>query len=392
MAIGRINKMSIEFEAYHYILNGVGGIGKTSMVRDIGELITGSDKGTLVLTLGAEPEPTHIDNIFYEPVTDFVMFSQTIKELTENRKDYPETKFVALDSLDELFRIAEEYVVMEYNNSINTEKAKKAKSISGAYGGYQKGEDRVIDLVIKLIEKLKKHYSVIIIGHTKMKSKTDIYSQTSYEQISCSVSNKYYTAIKDKFNLVATCYNEKVIDNVEDVLNPFTKKKEKKGQLVSEKRVIIFRDDDNAVDTKTHFPHIESKIDFSAENFIKAVEDALIKKKNNDKVEIKPLYRPVTDEIGEVETEETEFKDIDETEVSEIENNVVLGVVEETDNKGDKVDIPTKEEMFETVKSKIKNIDDETKAKVRTILTKNNTTLTKDIDKDILKQIYDIIA
>lgn len=77
---------------------------------------------------------------------------------------------------------------------------------------------------------------------------------------------------------------------------------------------------------------------------------------------------------------------------TETKRDIELGVVEKTNRNNDKVDTPTREEMLETIKNKIKNIDDETKAKVKTILTKNNTTLTKDIDENILKQIYDIIA
>jgi hypothetical protein len=43
---------------------------------------------------------------------------------------------------------------------------------------------------------------------------------------------------------------------------------------------MVFADDDNAIDTKSHFEYIESKIDFNAENFVHAVEDAIAIKLN----------------------------------------------------------------------------------------------------------------
>ena len=43
---GVINKMSEKFEDYSYIINGVGGIGKTTLVYEIGKIVTGSDEGT----------------------------------------------------------------------------------------------------------------------------------------------------------------------------------------------------------------------------------------------------------------------------------------------------------------------------------------------------------
>ena len=39
--------------------------------------------------------------------------------------------------------------------------------------------------------------------------------------------------------------------------------------------VLVFADTENAVDCKSHFPYIAAKVDFGAENFIKAVRDAL---------------------------------------------------------------------------------------------------------------------
>ena len=54
---GTINKMSEKFEDYSYIINGVGGIGKTTLVYEIGKLKTGSNEGTFIITCGGENKP-----------------------------------------------------------------------------------------------------------------------------------------------------------------------------------------------------------------------------------------------------------------------------------------------------------------------------------------------
>ena len=62
--------------------------------------------------------------------------------------------------------------------------------------------------------------------------------------------------------------------------------------LTDRKRVMVFADDDNAIDTKTHFEYIAHKIDLSAEGLIKAVEEAItIKLNGSENIEEK---KPIT--------------------------------------------------------------------------------------------------
>lgn len=270
-------KMSEKFEDYSYIINGVGGIGKTTLVYEIGKLVTGSNEGTFIITCGGENKPKHIPDAFGDVAPDFKTFVAIVKELCSNREAYPDTKFVAIDSLDEFARITEAYVIAEWNASCDINE--RAKSISQAYKGFQKGESRACDLMIQQVLKLQEAgYSLLEIGHTKTKSKTDVITQVQFEQLTCNLDNKYYNALKDKVNLVAMCYFEHVIDNVEEKKNAFTKKMDKVGELVDRKRVMVFADDDNAIDCKSHFEYIAHKIDFDSEGFVKAVEDAIAMK------------------------------------------------------------------------------------------------------------------
>lgn len=402
MAIGKVYEMSTSFKDYSYIIIGEGGIGKTTLAHELGKLATGGNKGTLIFTIGAENIPTHIDGRYNEVVPDFPTLMKYAKELAKNRTtEYADTHFICIDSIDEYYRLDENYVVAEYNASIQGDKEKRpAKSISGAYGGYQKGEDRAVDLAIKIFDILKKAgYQVLFIGHTKVKSEKDPMTGIAYDKLTCSINAKYYNALKDKVNLVVNCYNEKEIIDIKEEKNPFNKKMENKGKLVKTKRVMIFRDNDNAIDTKTHFPHIVNKIDFSAEGFVKAVEDALIKKKNGDKVEIQPYFRPEsndsaednivdnTDEFEEIEEETIEdIDDVDLTEKTKTEQAITEEVKTET-KEAETIDI---NELRKEISVKFKTADKENQSKAREILKSAGVTL-KDADVDVLKEIISII-
>ena len=274
---GTINKMSEKFEDYSYIINGVGGIGKTTLVYEIGKIITGSNEGTFIITCGGENKPKHIPGAFGDVAPDFKTFCAIVKELCDNKAEYPDTRFVAIDSLDEYARLAENFVVAEWNATCDINE--RAKSIAQAYKGYQKGENRACDLMIQQVIKLQNAgYSILEIGHTKTKLKEDVITKVQFEQLTCNLDNKYYNALKDKVNLVAMCYWENVVENIEEKKNAFTKKMDKVGELTDRKRVMVFADDDNAIDTKTHFEYIAHKIDLSAQGFINAVEEAIAMK------------------------------------------------------------------------------------------------------------------
>lgn len=321
---GRICEMKRKFEDYDYIILGVGGVGKTTLAYELGKKITGSDEGTFIITCGAENEPMHINGAFGETDRTFEELAECVKYLCEHKDEYPHTKFVAIDSIDEYVRIACDAVVREWNRICDKtgETASKAKSIVQAYKGFQKGEDRAIDLIIKQIVKLKDAgYHLLYIGHTKVKSSTDVMQDnTKFDQLTCSVQPKFYNAIKDKANLAVMCYFENEIVGIKEEKNPFNKKMEKKGTLVNKKRVMLFTDDSNTVDTKTHFEYIVNKADMSADNLIKAVEDAIAAKlaapvgahKSPEMVEMAmPAPEPSSDEELDTTANISDIDDLD---------------------------------------------------------------------------------
>ena len=371
---GKTAVMGEHFYYYNYLINGVAAIGKTHLAHHLGIAATGSNEGTFIITCGREPEPTHIPNSpFYEHAKTFKEVMDIVKELTTNKVEYPNTKFIAIDSIDEIFRIAEDYVVAEWNNICKIDE--KAKSISQAYKGFQKGENRVCDLIVKLLGNITDAgYKVIFIGHTKQKTSSDIYSGVSFDQITCSVDNKYYNVIKDKVNLVATCYYEKEIADIEEVKDAFSKKLKKKGNLISQKKVIVFADDDNAIDTKSHFAQIVPKIDFSVDGFVKAVEDAILAQKNGTTIKVEtPITTTSTAKVETPIIEETPI-DTDETPIEE--------TIETVD----------KSALMDDIRTRFKSAGDDTKKQIKAILKEKGSGKLDDIlDIDVLNEISAIL-
>lgn len=387
---GIINKMSEKFEDYSYIINGVGGIGKTTLVYEIGKIITGSDEGTFIITCGGENKPKHIPGAFGDVAPDFKTFCAIVKELCDNKEEYPNTRFVAIDSLDEYARICENFVVAEWNAQCDINE--RAKSIAQAYKGFQKGENRACDLMIQQIIKLQNAgYSMLEIGHTKTKLKEDVITKIQFEQLTCNLDNKYYNALKDKVNLVAMCYWENLVENIEEKKNVFTKKMDKVGELTDRKRVMVFADNDNAIDTKTHFEYITSKIDLSAEGFIKAVEEAIAMKleatgEETSKKPSKKSTKPKPTPISEPESEE-DSEVVDE----QIDEDFDIFNEEESAQEEELV-VPVDKEVLSAIRGSYKLADADIKAQVKTVLENYGNKLASEMRPSDVEKIKTILG
>ena len=401
---GKINKMKTRFQDYNYIINGEGGVGKTSLAHQLGKEVTGSDEGTLIITLGGEPAPEHIPNAFGDVAKDFKTFMSIVKELCDNKEAYPDTIFVALDSLDEYARITEEYVIKEWNAQCDINE--RAKSIKQAYKGYQGGENRACTLMIQEVLKLQNAgYKMIEIGHTKVKTKDDPLSDVKYEQLTCNLDNKYYNAMKDKVNLVAMCAFENNIDNVEERKNAFTKKMEKIGKLQSRTRVMIFEDNDVAIDTKTHFEYITPKIELGARNFIEAVESAIamkLEEVGEVPAKKKPTPKKATKKAPVVE-EERDQEDIELLAALREDDNLddeppfdIEDEVEDIFDEEETVDqnaiITLDDDRLNAIRAAFKGSDTNTKAKVKVYLSAYGNKLSAEMRKNDVDAIESVLG
>ena len=317
------------------------------------------------MTCGAENLPDHMGRVFGELDRTFEDFVEGVDYLCKHRDEYPDTKFVAIDSIDEWLRIVSDYVVREWNRTC--EKAgkpeEKSKNLAGSYKGFNKGEKRAIDLMIKQIDA---GYHLIYIGHTATRSASDNMQQVKFDQLTCSIPAQFYNAIKDKANLAVMCYFENEIVGIKEEKNPFNKKMEKKGTLVNKKRVMLFTDDSNTVDTKTHFEYIVNKADMSADNLIKAVEDAIAAKLaapvgSHKSPEMVEMAMPAPESIPEDEDLDatTNASDIDDLDPDASDVDLDMDGADHA---------PTIEDLRAEIQGKLRTASAEVKKKAKEIL------------------------
>lgn len=273
--VGKLREVKVDIANYSYLINGIAGVGKTTTVSEIAVKKYGVE-GYLLLTIGAEPMPEHIGNIYNERVADWSDLEDAIESICEYKnEDYPELRVVGIDSIDEVFRLAENEVILRHNRK---HQDKRTDTIKSAFGGYQAGENMVINMVIETLFKLR-DYGIcpFFIGHTKTKNKTDQISEIEFEQITSNLDNKYYTAIKDKVSVVMCAYMEREMEDLQTVKDAFTKQNKQVGKIKSEKRMVTFRDEEFAIDVKSHLKHIIPKCELDSDIIIKELEEAIRK-------------------------------------------------------------------------------------------------------------------
>ena len=296
--LGHKTEVKVDIANYNYLINGIGGIGKTTTVAEIGQKLFGED-GYMHLTIGKEPKPDHIGGLWNEVADTWDDLKEIIDEIVKYKSDYPKLRMVGIDSTDELYRICEEKVVEMHNDSVVDVK-KRVKSIAAAFGGYQAGNNKAVDLVTNLLFKLNTvGVSLFFIGHSKQKTKEDPVTGISYEIITSTLDNKYYNSIKDKVNVAGTAYIEREFTDIKTVQDGFTKKDKQVGAVASERRVVAFRDTDGTqIDTKSHFKYMASKVELDADKIIEEIKNAI-------KAQAKMFNGKISDE----EIEETAKKD-----------------------------------------------------------------------------------
>lgn len=322
--IGSIRQVKKDIASYSYLMNGIAGIGKTTTVTEIGQKEYGVD-GFLLLTIGQEPEPEHIGNLWNERATDWDDLEEIIDTLCEYKdEDYPNLRMVGIDSVDEVFRLAEAKVIELHNKKV-TSATDKINTIAAAFGGYQKGENKVVDLVSTTLFKLRDYgISLFFIGHTKQKNKKDLMTEIEFEQITSNLDSKYYNCIKDKVNIVCCAYMEREMTDLETMKDAFTKKNKQVGKIASEKRVVSFRDEEYALDVKSHLKYICEKCELDSDVIISELKSAIDKQSQmfgSTASNIEQEQKPVRRKIGKPEESVDDTK-VKEEKLSKIKSNI----------------------------------------------------------------------
>lgn len=368
----RKNVVKADLCNYSILLNGIGGVGKTTLFYQVTTKLYGEDGG-LMINVGNEPQPNHIVNANYLQADTFKDIVEFVNELCKGRNGaYSHIKVVGFDTLDTVYDLAEDYVLEEYNNSVDG--GKEVNTIKSAYGGYQAGENRVVDLVVKTLFKLRNYgYGLWINGHTKRKTKADQLGNIEYEQLTSDLPAKYYNAIKNKVNIVGTAYIRRSFDNMKQVKDAYNKGKMKTvGTVTDESRIIVFRDDDYAIDCKSHFPEICDACEFDRDCFIEAIYDAIKKELE------KQVGKPISDE---------QMKKVQEQQQKEQKEQVEQLIKEKVAEEQKQNDEQEKERILQQLVGGYKTMSKEKKLHIKQVLTDNGASKLQELPVEVLKTL-----
>lgn len=399
MAYGKKNTIDTDLSKVIFGLLGESGIGKSTTLFHMAETLFG-DEGYILLDMGSEYGSEYIEGVVSEQVETFKKFIAIVDDICKNKeKDYPKLKVVLADTLDALFEIGEPYLTKLYNQEHLGEKNfVPAKTINATEGGFMKGQDRLIDIVVEQIVKLRKvGVGFWYTGHVKRRSTDDVFSGDSYDQLTTSMSQRYFNAIKNKTHALGIAYINRDLTQQEiGKENPVTHKKNTITKIVSESRKVKFRDDSYTADSKSRLRYIVDEVNLDENEIIKALQDAIAEEKKNPykvtsaatstpkKSTKKPT--PIVEEIDpEIEAMEEQIAMVDE---APFDINEPEDIFEE---EADEV-ITLDADRLTAIRNAFKNSDSSVKAKVKTYLANYGNKLSDTMSRSDVDAIESVLG
>lgn len=267
--------MSDDILSYNIGIIGEAGIGKSTLIKEVCEKIAG-DEGYIMLNVGKEDGHDAINGIASEDVPTWAKYMEVIADIVHNKEtDYPDLRIVFVDTYDQLIELAIPEVIRMHNEQ--NPKSTPIVSLKQAFGGFGAGEDKVIEIVLNSLWALKTvGVAFGIIGHVKKKDQEDPVTGQSYTTLTTDLSAKYFNAIKNKLHVLGVAsIDREIVREKTGKKNLVTKQDIIKGKVVSESRIITFRDDNYTIDSKSRFAEIVDQIPLDADAFIKALQDAI---------------------------------------------------------------------------------------------------------------------
>ena len=352
MAYGKKNIVKLDPFDYNIGLLGEGGIGKTTLIKEMCESHL-PDNGYLFVECGKEDGADALSDINhincpdvdseYNELNNSVGFDILLEDILCNKEtEYPNLKTVIIDTYDELRKILIPVVIKKHNR---LHPDKKTISIKSAFGGFMAGDDMVDEMLLDKLWSLKKvgvHF--ILIGHTRLHERTDNDTGATYVQLSSNVTDRSFNTIKTKLHFLGLAHIDRTIvrENVG---------KKTQGKVKSEVRKITFRDDNYSLDSKSRFAEIVEECEFSADAFYDAMIDAIKKEASKGK--------------GGLKASEKETKSFEEKEKQQAKEYSSLA-------KENNVDEEKNEELKTIVKARYSEASDKTKDKIKEIMNEYN--------------------
>ena len=138
MAFGKKNVIKIDPLSYNIGLIGEGGIGKTTIIKEMCEKLAGED-GYLFAECGKEDGADAISGINYincpawsqdyDEYTNSVGFEELIEDIIENKEsEYKSLKTLVIDTYDQLVDLAKPEVIRMHNRENPDKPVKSIKA------------------------------------------------------------------------------------------------------------------------------------------------------------------------------------------------------------------------------------------------------------------------
>lgn len=243
--MGKYGKKQIikdDILSYNIGILGESGIGKSTLIKEVCEKLVG-ENGYLAFNIGKEDGHSAINGIISENIENWAKFVEVTDDIIMNKPtDYKDLKVIIIDTIDQLFEIAEPEIVRLHNIAYRGQNDKVITTINAAFGGFQAGQDKAIELVLDKLWELKNvNVSFIIVGHTKRRDIEDVVTGQTYLTLTTNMPAKYFNAVKTKLHVLGVAYiDREIVKQTTDKKNAFTKDYKTIGKIKSEVRKITF--------------------------------------------------------------------------------------------------------------------------------------------------------
>ncbi len=255
--------------------------GKTSLVHGIVKEKYDGDLSKLLL-VAFEAGYKALDGIYAEDIDEWSGFTELVDDLIDEKDDVP-FKIIALDTVDEMAKMATKYVLKTQSRKDN----KKYTAINDlAYG---KGYELLDNTISEQLQKLDKAgFSLMYLTHDKDRQ-YETREGLKYDKTTLSLSGRVRDLILNQVDFI--------------VFIELTKELEK-GSMV-DKRYIYFRGD-SGLEAGSRFKNIPNRIEYSFDGFINTVEDAIKAEYGGDE---KAVEKAKKEQTKEKESKVKEFVD-----------------------------------------------------------------------------------